>query len=152
MQGDTAKKLMWDSLSYCITSSSLMTLVDATACYWLQSLEVIGPRLQSLWGACGNVSADEQDWDSDTDVTMYESSLIYMLNNSKLICKILTDCCRHQSVTSQRWRQFEECSGDFYVYLKGERSFEVITFWIIRIWSGCFVSWEKKVPSGEPVA
>lgn len=60
---------------------------DAAACYWLQSLEVSRPRLWSLWGACGNTSTDEQDWSSDDDVTLYESNLIYMLNNDKLICK-----------------------------------------------------------------
>lgn len=73
-------KLYWQK----IFTQSLAN--DATACYWLQSLEVSEPRLQTLRGARGDVSADELHY-----VTMYESSLIYMLNNDKLICKFLSD-------------------------------------------------------------
>lgn len=67
----------------------------------------------SLCEEPGNVSADERDWSSDDDVTTYESSLIYMLNNAKLICKSLSDCCKHQCVESQSWCQFEERSGSW---------------------------------------
>lgn len=85
-------KLYWQK----IFTQSLVN--DATACYWLQSLEVSGPRLESLWGARGNVSTDEPDSSSDNNVTMCESGLIYILNNDKLICKFLCDKSKHWSM------------------------------------------------------
>lgn len=46
---------------------------DAAACCWLQPLRDSESRLQSQWGAYGDVSADEQVWSSDDGETMNQA-------------------------------------------------------------------------------
>lgn len=75
-----------------VTASAAVN--DAAACYWLQPLRDSELRLvsaRSPWRCLRWWARPSLGWN-------HESSLIYMLNNGKLICKLfLSDCHHHPS-------------------------------------------------------
>lgn len=78
---ESASAIQVTSCSRAVLTANLF-VNDAAACYWLQPLRDSESRLQSQWGAYGNVSADEQVWSSDDGE---------MMNQALFTCWITTN-------------------------------------------------------------